>query len=149
LKDQRTASACIFGAICPALGKAVGLVLPFFQHCHFSTLRPWNCTCKRSLVAVQPGAHAVLFVDQAGWHVTAKLQAPENMTLGPLPSKSPELNPVENIWRYMRDKGLSNRIFKRCNDIVDHCCFNGNKLVERTWLIMSIGTRCWASWVWL
>jgi transposase len=95
-------------------------------------------------LAVQPGAHAVLFVDQAGWHVTAKLQAPENITLVPLPSKSPELNPAENIWRYMRDKGLSKRIFKSRNNIVDHCCFNGNKLIDRPSLIMSIGTRCWA-----
>jgi transposase len=92
---------------------------------------------------VQPDAHAVLFVDQAGWHVTAKLKVPENMTLVPLPSKSPELNPVENIWQYMRDNWLSNRIFKGYDDIVDHCCFNWNKLVDRPWLIMSIGMRQW------
>ena len=58
-------------------------------------------------VAVAPGAHAVQFVDRAGWHVTAKLGVPENITLVPLPSKSPELNPVENIWQYMRDNWLS------------------------------------------
>lgn len=44
----------------------------------------------------------------------------------------------------MRDNWLSNRIFKSCDDILDHCCFNSNKLVERPWLIMSIGTRQWA-----
>jgi transposase len=96
------------------------------------------------LVAVEPGAHAILFVDRAGWHVTAKLDVPEHMTLFPLPSKSPELNPVENIWQYMRDNWLSNRIFANYEDILDHCCFNWNKLVERPWLIMSIGTRRWA-----
>ena len=63
---------------------------------------------------------------------------------GPLPSKSPELNPVENIWQYMRDNWLSNRIFAGYEDIVDHCCFNWNKLVDRHWLIMSIGLRQWA-----
>jgi transposase len=83
-------------------------------------------------------------VDRAGWHVTAKLGVPENITLVPLPSKSPELNPVENIWQYMRDNWLSNRIFANYEDILDHCCFNWNKLVERPWLIMSIGTRQWA-----
>src|SRR5579863_7897268 len=67
-----------------------------------------------------------------------------NITLVPLPSKLPELNPVENIWQYMRDNWLSNRIFANYNDILDHCCFNWNKLVERPWLIMSIGTRRWA-----
>jgi hypothetical protein len=90
------------------------------------------------------GGRTVLFVDRVGWHVTAKLGVPENITLVPLPSKSPELNPVENIWQYMRDNWLSNRIFANYNDILDHCCFNWNKLVERPWLIMSIGTRQWA-----
>ena len=52
-----------------------------------------------------------------------------------------QLNPVENIWKYMRDNWLSNRIFANYNDILDHCCFNWNKLVEHPWLIMSIGTR--------
>src|SRR5271170_5603433 len=69
---------------------------------------------------------------------------PENITFVPLPSKSPELNSVENIWQYMRDNWLFNRIFANYEDILDHCCFNWNKLVERPWLIMSIGTRRWA-----
>ena len=129
LKDQRTASAYIFGAICLALGKATGLVLPF---CNTEAM---ELHLREIALAVEPGAHAVVFVDQAGWRVTAKLQMPENMTLVPLPSKSPELNPVENIWQYMRDNWLSNRIFKSYDDIVDHCCFNWNKLVERPWLI--------------
>jgi hypothetical protein len=91
LKDQRTASAYIFGAICPALGKATGLVLPF---CNTEAM---ELHLQEIALAVQPGAHAVLFVDQAGWHVTAKLNLPENITMVPLPSKSSELNPVENI----------------------------------------------------
>jgi len=53
--------------------------------------------------AVAPGAHAVLLLDQAGWHLSDKLAVPDNLTLMPLPPKSPELNPVENIWQYMRD----------------------------------------------
>ncbi|MGA9042325.1 MAG: IS630 family transposase [Terriglobales bacterium] len=138
LKDQRTASAYIFGAICPTLGKAAGLVLPF---CNTEAM---ELHLQEIALAVEPGAHAVLFVDQAGWHVTAKLEVPENMTLVPLPAKSPELNPVENIWQYMRDNWLSNRIFSSYEDIVDHCCFNWNKLVDRPWLIMAIGIRDWA-----
>ena len=81
-------------------------------------------------LAVEPGAHAVLFVDQARWHVTAKLGMPEDITLVPLPSKSPELNPVENIWQYMRDNWLSNRIFANYEGILDRCCFNQNKLAR-------------------
>ena len=47
---------------------------------------------------------------------------PDNITLMPLPPKCPELNPVENIWQFMRDNWLSNRIFKSYDDILDHCC---------------------------
>jgi len=94
--------------------------------------------------AVAPGAHAVLLLDQAGWHGSGGLAVPANITLLPLPSKCPELNPVENIWQFMRDNWLSNRIFKSYADILDHCCFAWNKLVEQPWRIMSIGLRPWA-----
>lgn len=47
---------------------------------------------------------------------------PENITILPLPPKSPELNLVENLWHFMRENWLSNRVFKSYDDIVDHCC---------------------------
>ncbi|MBC6440482.1 MAG: transposase [Rhodospirillales bacterium] len=53
---------------------------------------------------VAPGTHAILIVDQAGGHTP--------------PPESPELNPVENLWQYIRDNGLSNRVFASCDDIV-------------------------------
>ena len=53
--------------------------------------------------AVDPDAHAVVILDQAGWHMSPKLEIPANITLMPLPPRSPELNPVENIWQYIRD----------------------------------------------
>ena len=95
-------------------------------------------------VTIAPGAHAIVIVDQAGWHFANALQVPANITLIPLPSKSPELNPVENIWQFMRDNWLSNRIFKSNADILDHCCFAWNQLTKQPWRIMSIGIRDWA-----
>ncbi len=94
--------------------------------------------------AVDPGAHAVVIVDQAGWHMSAKLTIPDNITLLPLPPRSPELNPVENVWQFMRDNWLSNRIFQSYEDIVALCCEAWNKLIERPWKITSIGMREWA-----
>jgi len=94
--------------------------------------------------AVAPGAHAVVILDQAGWHTSAGLEVPGNITLMPLPSHSPELNPQENIWQFMRDNWLSNRVFKSYDDIVEHCCEAWNKLVDQPWRIMSIGLRGWA-----
>lgn len=93
---------------------------------------------------VAPGAHAVLLLDQAGWHGSVELVVPHNITLMPLPPRCPELNPVENVWQFMRDNWLSNRIFKSYDDIVDHCCFAWNTLVDQPWRIMSLGLRQWA-----
>ena len=78
---------------------------------------------------VDPGAHAAVLMDQAGWHMSGKLTVPENISIIALPAKCPELNPVENIWQFMRDNWLSNRIYKSYDDIVDHCCFAWNSLV--------------------
>ena len=137
-KDQRTKSAYIYGAICPAEGKAAGLVLP---RCNTESM---TLHLAEIAATVAPGAHAVLLLDQAGWHGSEGLIVPPNITLMPLPSKCPELNPVENIWQFMRDNWLSNRIFRSYEDILDHCCFAWNRLVDQPWRIMSIGRRKWA-----
>ena len=75
--------------------------------------------------AVDPGAHAVLIVDQAGWHTTAKLHLPDNITILPLPPRAPELNPVENLWQFMRDNcihppkaAVNDRLECRCRSSV-------------------------------
>ena len=103
-KDQRTTSAYIYGAICPAEGKGAALVLP---RCNTEGM---TLHLAEISAAVAPGAHAVLILDQAGWHLSAALVVPANITLLPLPAKCPELNPVENVWQFMRDNWLSNRM---------------------------------------
>ena len=95
-------------------------------------------------LTVAADAHAVLLVDQAGWHSSDKLAVPANISIVLLPSKSPELNPTENVWQFMRDNWLSNRVFKSYDDLVDHCCNAWNKLVDQPWRIMSLGLRQWA-----
>ena len=94
--------------------------------------------------AVAPGAHAVVLLDQAGWHLSTRLVVPPNITLVPLPAKAPELNPVENVWQFLRENWLSNRVFRSYEDILDHCCAAWNKLIDQPWRIMSIGLRDWA-----
>ena len=136
--DQRNASAYIFGAICPALGKAAALVLP---HCNTSAM---NLHLAEIAQAIEPGAHGVILLDQAGWHLSHRLIVPANITIVPLPPKCPELNPVENIWQYVRENWLSNRVFLSYTNILDHCCHAWNKLVEQPWTIISIGLRNWA-----
>jgi len=89
-------------------------------------------------------AHAVVLMDGAGWHKTDKLEVPQNLTIFLLPSLSPELNPVENVWQYLRRNWLSNRVFETYEDIVDAGCGGWNRLIEQPQTIMSIGMRNWA-----
>ena len=93
---------------------------------------------------IAPGAHAILLLDQAGWHGAKALKVPNNISLLQLPPRAPELNGQENIWQFMRQNWLSNRIFKSFDDI-DHCCYAWNTLIDQPWKIMSIARRDWAA----
>ena len=89
---------------------------------------------------VTEGAHAVLLLDRAGWHTTGKLVVPENITPIFLPSRAPELNPVENIWQYLRQNWLSNTVFENYDAIIDAACDAWRKLIAQPKTITSIGT---------
>ena len=137
-RDQRTKTAYIFAAICPQRSEAIDLILPC---CNTAAM---NVHLAEISAAVEPGAQAVLLLDQAGWHTTAKLNLPDNITTMPLPAKALELNPVQNIWQVMRDNGLSNRIFRSYEQIVALCSEAWNRLRDQPWRVMSIGPRNWA-----
>ncbi len=123
--DQRTASTYIFGAVCPWEGKGTGLMLP---RCDTEAM---SLHLAEVAAAVAPGAHAALLVDRAGWHLSDRLVVPPNVTLVPLPPRCPELNVMENVWQFMRDNWLSNRVFQSYEAIVDHCCQAWNRLTDR------------------
>ena len=93
---------------------------------------------------VAPGAHAVLVLDKAGWHTTGKLSVPPNISLLPLPPTSPELNPTENVWQYLRQTWLSSRLFASYEAVVAACCEAWNKLIAEPGRIRSIASRDWA-----
>jgi len=73
-QDQRTKWAYVFGAICPAKGKAAGLVMPW------ADTHAMNLHLAEISQAVDPDAHAVVILDQAGWHTTKRLAVPDNIT---------------------------------------------------------------------
>lgn len=93
---------------------------------------------------VAKGAHAVLLLDRAGWHTTGKLDWPKNITPILLPSRAPELNPVENIWQYLRANYLSNRVFETYDEIIEAACDAWKRLIDSPDVITSIGMRQWA-----
>jgi hypothetical protein len=136
--DQRYESAYLFGAICPARGVGAALAMPF------ADTHAMQAHLDEIARTVAKGAHAVLLLDRAGWHTTARLVVPRNISLIFLPSRSPELNPVENIWQYLRANWLSNRVFESYDDIIDAACDAWNRLVDQPRTITSIGRREWA-----
>ena len=136
--DQRYENAYLFGAVCPARGVGAGLAMPYADteamQLHLDEI---SRTVKRR-------AHAVLLLDRAGWHTTGRLAVPKNISLVFLPSRAPELNPVENIWQYLRANWLSNRVFDSYEAIIDAACDAWNRLTKQPGTIMSIAMREWA-----
>ena len=97
--------------------------------------------------AVAPGAHAVLVMDGAGWHGSSALKVLPNITIVTLPPYAPELNPVENIWAYLRANRLAISVFDTYEDIVDRCCDAWNFFANDPQRIKSITTREYAETV--
>ena len=85
----------------------------------------------------------MLVLDGAGWHGARALTVPPNITLVPLPPYSPELNPVERIWLYLRERFLSLRVFPDYRAIVDACCTAWSRLVAEPGRIRSLCNQPW------
>ena len=144
--DQRYKNAYPFGAICPKRGTGAALMLPT---ANTEAMQMHLDEISRN---VARKAHGAVLMDRAGWHTTGKLKVPANLTIILLPSRSPELNPVENpgsspgqaIWQFLRANQLSNTVFESYDAIVDAGCEAWNWLINQPNTIKSIGLRNWA-----
>jgi|TARA_B100001964_G_C14135543_1_gene554968 transposase len=138
VKQQQFINSYIFGAVCPEKDKGAALVLPTAD----------TSSMKRHLqeisIHVQEGYHAAVVLDQARWHVSKNLHIPKNITLIPLPPYSPELNPQENVWQFLRQNYLANRCFENLDEVIGSCCNAWNKLISDKGRIKSICSRDWA-----
>ena len=84
-----------------------------------------------------------MVLDQAGWHGARALAVPANVTLVPLPPYSPELNPVERVWLFLRENDLSLRVLADYDAVVDACCAAWNALVADPARITSLTRHPW------
>lgn len=96
-----------------------------------------------------PNDHCVMIMDRAGWHVARDLEVPASMTLVPLPPYSPELNPVEQVWKYTRTNDLRNQTYDHVEDVMDaveaslHTLHANPNLVHSTTAFDWISTLPW------
>jgi transposase len=138
-KDCRCSRACLFGAVCPARGVAAGLVLPAANQ------RAMSLHLAEISLQVAPGAHAVVVMDGAGWRQRGPdLKVPAKVTPLLPPPDAPELNPIENIWAFLRSNKLGNRVFDAYDAILDACCDTWNRLADQPKRITAIASRAYA-----
>ncbi|MGH9807239.1 MAG: IS630 family transposase [Terriglobia bacterium] len=138
-RDQRYEWAYIFGAVCPQRRATAALVVPT------ANTEVMSLHLAEISRQVAPGSHAALVFDGAGYHVAKDLAVPDNITLVPLPPYAPELNPVENIWEYLRGNKLAITVFDGYDDILDKSCNAWNFFADDPDRIASITTRSWAT----
>ena len=138
VRDNRHDSAYLFGAICPDRGVGAAIIMPGVN------AEAMQEHLVEISTQVAPGAHAVLVCDGAGWHQTGgKLRVPDNITLLPLPPYSPELNPMENVWEYLRGNKLCALVWDSYEAIVEACKNAWAFLINDPERIRSIGAREW------
>jgi transposase len=132
LADKRFESLYLFAACRPGSDQAFALALPD------ANTKTMGLFLEAFAQQLEPGTHAVLVLDQAGWHGAKRLQVPDNITLLHLPPYSPELNPVERVWLYLRERFLSHRVLKDYQAILDAACQSWKALTAETGRLTSL-----------
>jgi hypothetical protein len=126
----------LFAAANPKTGESCALLAPTVNtdltNAHLAMLSE----------QVGPQRHVVLVLDQAGWHRAKELKTPSNLTLLALPPYSPELNPIERLWGYLRSHYLSNRVFTDEDHLWQACAQAWNQLDDQR-----LRTLCHTGWV--
>lgn len=103
----------VMGAVCPATGQSEGLLVPHLD------AQVVTFFLEQLSARLEPEVVAVLLWDQAGFHTSDKVVVPANIRLLPLPPYSPELNPVENLWHYLKSHYWSNRHYLDYEALLD------------------------------
>ena len=126
-----------YTAVCPKTGETVSLVMPY------SNTEIMNIFL-RELSQQQSNSRILMVLDGAGWHTSNLLDIPANIELLPLPAYSPELNPVEHIWDYIREqKGFNNYTFDTINDVEDKLCKALSQIILEKEILKSLCNFNW------
>lgn len=128
----------LFGAVCPTTGEAVGYLMPtsdtFCMNLHLSEI-------SRSVAS---DVQVVLVLDRAGWHFSKGLKIPPNITLVPLPAYSPELNPMERAWLFIKMHYLANRVYDDHEALYAAGIDGWNRFTANAQQVRSVCKTAWA-----
>ena len=126
LADKRFTFAYIFAAVEPGTDNAFALVMPYVDTAAMQEF------LDRFAQTLAQDEHVVLVLDQAGWHGARALRVPDAITLLPLPPYSPELNPVERVWLYLKERFLAHRLHADYEAITNAACQSLEPALRRT-----------------
>lgn len=116
VKQTRYEWVYLYAAVEPATGDSTAMPLPEVNTPSF------NLFLEQFARHLGPRDHAVLVMDRAGWHMSKQVLWPRNVTRLELPPYSPELNPIENLWHYLKSHFLSNRVYADYDDVLRAGC---------------------------
>lgn len=123
-----------YGAVEPKTGESFFLVMPY---CNTDCMNVFL----KSLSETYPKDKIMLVCDGASWHTSKGLAIPDNIEILHIPPYTPEMNPIEQIWEELREKGFRNEVFPTLSKVVDRLCSAICDLTADT--IMSITGRDW------
>lgn len=137
VRQQQFEYAYLFGAVCPSTGETEAIVAPFSNS--EAMVEHMSLISKKTAV----GRHAVVIMDGAGWHQKNTVAGFDNVSIIKLPPYSPELNPIEQVWQWMRQNELANRCFKGYDDIVEQCSRAWNNFRADKLRVKKLCSRDW------
>ena len=139
VKQQQFEYAYLFGAVCPGTGATEALISPVVNK------EVMRIHLEQISTATPIGRHAVVIMDGAGWHTDDLAGEFSNISVLRLPPYSPELNPVEQIWSWLRQHHLANRTFEGYHSILEACSDAWNSFISDKKRVQKMCTREWAT----
>jgi transposase len=135
--QQQFEYAYLFGAVCPTTGKTEALITPYVNK------EIMQKHLEQISASTDPERFAIVIMDGASWHQNELTNAIKNVRIVRLPPYSPELNPIEQVWSWLRQHHLANRCFSGYDDIVNACTEAWNDFISCTDRVKNMCYRKW------
>ncbi len=139
IRQQQFISAHIYGAVCPATGQTEALISPILS------MEMMEKHLQQISDATPAGRHALVVMDRASWHSSKLMARFNNLSIMHIPPYSPELNPIEQVWAWLRDNDLANFAFTHYDDIVEQVSLAWNNFRHQVSHVKSLCKKDWTN----